>query len=92
MTIPDRLFQIIEQQTGLTREQITSQDRHERLVYARRIICLYMKDAGYTTPEIAAAINRHRTYIIHIFKTNNDQYQYNPNFRRMFNQISTIYE
>ena len=92
MTIPDRLFQIIEQQTGLTREQITSQSRQERLVYSRRIICLYMKDAGYTTPEIAAAINRDRTSVIHYNITSDAQYQYNPNFRRMFDTIAAIYE
>ena len=92
MTIPDQLFQIIQQQTGLTREQITGKRRQERLVYARRIICLYMKDAGYTTPEIGDAINRDRTNVTHILKTNDDQYRYNNNFRRMFNEISTIYD
>ena len=92
MTTADDLFKIIEQQTGLTREQITGKRRQERLVYARRIICLYLKDAGHTTIEIATVINRSRCTVLHILKTNDDQYRYNRNFRRILNAISNIYD
>ena len=88
MTMPDRLFQIIEQQTGLTREQITSEGRDEELVFARRIVCYFLNEDKMAQRVIAQILNRDRTTIRGMIREHESQYKYNAKFRSLFDTIT----
>ena len=84
----NRLFRIIERETGLTREQITSDSREEELVNARRILCFYLNERKMAQRTIAKTLNRHRTTIVGMIKEHETQYRYNAKFRRLFDEIN----
>jgi chromosomal replication initiation ATPase DnaA len=78
------LLNEIEDETGITLDQIKSPSRKEELVFARRIITWYMVKEGYTDSQIAGFINRHRTTVIWMCNTHESEYVHNPKFRHMF--------
>ena len=84
------ILNILKSEYGLTKEAIQSQSRYEELVYARRIIVHYMAKyvKGGTAKMIADEINRDRCTVIHILKTNDDQYGYNLKYKDFFDTVS----
>ena len=83
-TIPPSILNPIIRITALSPDQIRSNCRKENYVYARRIIAELMREQAHPIKSIAQAINRHRTTVINILKTNPDQYTYNPKYRTLY--------
>jgi chromosomal replication initiation ATPase DnaA len=50
---------------GYTVEQIKSKDKTAGIVIVRHIFCWYAVRNGYSYPEIARVIGRHRTAVMH---------------------------
>ena len=84
----DKLFKAIERQTGITREQIMSKSRKEELVYARRIICYFLREEGASDKEIGCVLNRDRSTIQCYAQNHQQEYKYNAKFRAIFDSIN----
>ena len=88
----ERLFEIIERQTGLTRDILTSRCRNEELVYARSAIVIHLIENGYTFSAAGKKINRSHPTVCYIRKQHEDNMKYNPKYRKVFNEITVAIE
>jgi len=88
MRTADRLFGIIEGETGLTREQITSEARNEELVYARRIVCYCLNEERVAHGLIARALKRDVTRIKRMIGEHESLYMYDAKFRALFDAVT----
>ena len=88
----EELFEAIEQQTGLTREQVTSKCRNEELVFARRIICYYLNMHNATQRTIASTLNIDRATVSYNLCHHESEYKYNPKYRAMFDIAANCLE
>ena len=87
MKTADRLFQIIERETGLTREQITSDIRDEEFVFARRIACYFLNEDKMPHGVIARILRRDIASIRRMVREHESQYQFNAKFRALFDSV-----
>jgi chromosomal replication initiation ATPase DnaA len=87
----NRIIRQVLEHTGITLLQMQSPCREERLVFARKIIVYCAYKRGYDTRTIAQMVNRNRATIHNIISTHDDEYKYNPKYRRVFDEITGLY-
>lgn len=82
MSTPERIetanaiLRAVSTATGIGLTIILSRLRSTEVSDARNIAAWELKEAGFTTPEIAAILNRDRTTVLHSFKAYADNYDF----------------
>ena len=63
---------VIEDFTGIDREDILSRSRYWQFVQARQLLCYTLKEQGFKLVEIGRRIGRHHSTVIHALQTAQD--------------------
>jgi chromosomal replication initiation ATPase DnaA len=76
----DKLFEIVEKEFGVTKEELLSKNRYTDLVIYRRIISYYLRKNGYTFHKVADIMKKDHATIIFYIRTFDDELCYNDTF------------
>lgn len=93
MSTPERvetanaILHAVGQATGIWPTTFLSRLRTTEVSDARTIAAWELKKAGFTTPEIAAILNRDRTTVLHSFKAYADNYEYCKGFAQKADKV-----
>lgn len=96
MSTPERveaanaILRAIREATGIWPTTFLSRLRTTEVSDARTIAAWQLKEAGFTTPEIAAILNRNRTTILHSFKAYADNYDYCKGFAEKADKVTAL--
>jgi 5-methylcytosine-specific restriction endonuclease McrA len=66
-TIND-IFDFVQQYSGATKNELTSQIKTRRLVFGRMIFAVILRKRGYSTPHIGELLNRDHTTVINLLQ------------------------
>lgn len=85
----ERIYDIVEEELGITKEQILSKNREREVVNARRIIALVLlKNKVCTTTKVGELLNRDHSSISHYKKTTNHLLSIEDSLRESFEKIN----
>ncbi|MDR1097298.1 MAG: hypothetical protein LBL57_04115 [Tannerella sp.] len=87
----DLLLESAEQVTGKSFTEIKSGKRAEELVFARKAIAFHLQKMGYENQLIANLLGLSRPSISGIKKTHEDEYRFNHKYRKIFDEITKLY-
>ncbi len=86
------LFSVVEEVTGVTKEQILGKSRHAHIAIARNIAgYILYKEAGFTTTETAKTLNRSHCTVVHYGKSFNNNYNYYEEFREKYVLVTDLF-
>lgn len=83
----DKLFEIVEKEFGITKDDLLSKSRYEELVVCRRIISYYLYNNGFSFYQIAEFLKRDRTSIIFYIKKFDDELKFNKMFYKCHERV-----
>ena len=68
-------------------DDIGAKSRKQNIVLAKRVFCKCARIDGYKLQEIGTMININHSAVLHHLKYFDNEYDYNPTFKKAFNQI-----
>lgn len=83
----DKLFEIVEKEFGITKEELLSSNRRRELVVCRRIISYYLYDNGFSFYQIADILKRDRTTMYFYIQTFDDELKFNKMFYKCHERV-----
>lgn len=83
----DKLFEIVEKEFGITKEELLSSNRRRELVVCRRIISYYLYDNGFSFYQIEDILKRDRTMMYFYIQTFDDELKFNKMFYKCHERV-----
>lgn len=83
----DKLFEIVEKEFGITKEELLSSNRRRELVVCRRIISYYLYDNGFSFYQIADILKRDRTTMYFYIQNFDEELKYNKMFYKCHERV-----
>lgn len=66
MAEPDAVLEQVAKELNLTREDILSERRFDKFVFARAVVAILLRDGGLSWPEIGAVLERDHSTIMYL--------------------------
>tara|TARA_B100001094_G_scaffold184017_2_gene178309 strand:+ start:5537 stop:5947 length:411 start_codon:yes stop_codon:yes gene_type:complete len=86
------LFRVVEDVTGVTKEQILGKSRHGHIAIARSIVgYILYKEVGFTSTETGRILNRSHCTIVHYGKSFHNNYHYYEAFREKYVLVTDVF-
>lgn len=83
----DKLFEIIQKEFCVTKEDLLSKNRRRELVVCRMIISYYLYDNGFSFYQIAEFLKRDRTSMYFYIQTFDNELKYNKMFYKCHERV-----
>ena len=83
----DKLFEIVEKEFGVTKEELLSSNRRRELVVCRRIMSYYLYDNGFSFYQIADILKRDRTIMYFYIQKFDDELKFNKMFYKCHERV-----
>lgn len=90
----EKLFETIQKEFCVTKEELLGDNRRQNLVVCRRILSYYLRKHGFTYCKIAEILNKEHSTIMFNVSVFDDEIKYNPFFiscyKRVKNKIDEL--
>lgn len=86
----NKIKQSIEQATGIPFDKYYSKSREREFVFCRMIFIHHCRELKITYSNIGKMLNRNHSSIIYLSNGYQDEYKFNPEFRRIADKINEL--